>query len=398
MYEITKEIIKNRRKEMIEYGYTENTVIRYYQPVWYKALRALNMNNTDIQNAINRFVDEYTKNKPNATQAVVYKAVSILIFGNIESELHTVKYTQFHKRFNSSNEYFQKIHNEFRHFYVHELLNKESTFNQFNTIMLDFYDYLETMNIDSVFDVDFMVITVWINNLNKTTTMTAKNIKVIRRFLTFLYEKGYHIQNISTFLTVRSKSSDAKFKSYWSREEIALLLHVTKKRSQRDYAIILIIARLGLRISDVINLKFENIDWKNNKLCFHQFKTHKYVEYPLLNEIGTAILGYIKKERPITECQHIFVRTRGKKSALAAPVGATIISKFLKETGLDFSDRKKGAHSLRHTLAKNLLDEGTPLDILSLILGHTNIQSTISYTTINTNKLGKLGRYIEYDL
>ena len=70
------------------------------------------------------------------------------------------------------------------------------------------------------------------------------------------------------------------------------------------------IARLGLRASDVANLRFENINWETNKISFYQVKTKKQIELPLLKDVGESIIEYMKYGRPTCNSDHIFVRHR----------------------------------------------------------------------------------------
>ena len=102
-----------------------------------------------------------------------------------------------------------------------------------------------------------------------------------------------------------------KIPTYLKEEEVENLLESIPKNTKveiRDYTIILIAARLGLRISDILNIKLKDIDWQNHKLNITQTKNKNLNILPLTNEIGWAIIDYIKKSRPKCNNEYLFVK------------------------------------------------------------------------------------------
>jgi len=147
---------------------------------------------------------------------------------------------------------------------------------------------------------------------------------------------------------------------------------------------ILLAARLGLRASDICGLKFSNIFWERNLISLTQKKTRNAIELPLLEEIGNAIIDYLKYGRPVSSQQFLFLKAYPPYKRLEEPTLHSIVSFYLKKAEIEnISIKKHGPHALRHSLAGLLLEKKTPLPIISEVLGHENTESTKSYLRID---------------
>ena len=144
---------------------------------------------------------------------------------------------------------------------------------------------------------------------------------------------------------------------------------------KRDYAIILLITRLGLRGVDVKRLEFADFDWPGNRLFVVQAKTGHRVQLPLLKEVGWAVIDYIRHGRPDCDCPQVFLRH-------TAPIGPfsdqdhlhQILVKHARVAHVPVSEKRRhGMHSLRHTLATRLMEGGTPVEQIADILGHQSV-------------------------
>ena len=158
---------------------------------------------------------------------------------------------------------------------------------------------------------------------------------------------------------------------------------------KRDYAILLMVTQLGLRDSDIQNLKFENLLWKECRIRLIQTKTKRHLELPLNEEIGCAIIDYLKYGRPKQDkSDYVFIRHR-------APYGKCgnyyhIMKSRLSKAGVPFDrDKSHGLHTLRHTLATRLLEQDIPVQTISEILGHARVDSTKAYLQIDIEGLRK---------
>lgn len=144
--------------------------------------------------------------------------------------------------------------------------------------------------------------------------------------------------------------------------------------------------RLGIRDCDIRNLKFENIDWTNGRLSFIQFKTGQPLELPLNDEIGSAIVDYLKYGRPHINLPYVFIRHVAPFDQFDSLY--SILQRYLRVAGISFEREKAhGLHSFRHTLASNMLSANVSLESISGVLGHKTVDSTNTYLAVNIEGL-----------
>ena len=186
----------------------------------------------------------------------------------------------------------------------------------------------------------------------------------------------------------------ARVPSVWDRGDVEKILDAIDRGNpcgKRDYAIILLIARLGLRSIDVKRLEFGDFDWPANRLSVVQAKTGHRVQLPLLKEVGWAVIDYIRHARPACEAPQVFVRH-------TAPIGPfsdqdhlhQVLVKHARVAHVPISEeRRHGMHSLRHTLATRLMEDGTPLEEIADILGQQSVRSTGVYLKSSLRLLAK---------
>jgi len=134
-----------------------------------------------------------------------------------------------------------------------------------------------------------------------------------KTYIQFLEDNSILMKNLSRSIPRIPKKRDRSFVKAFTKEETTLLLNsITNDNSKerRDYAMILLAARVGLRSSDIVNLKFNNINWETNQISIKQQKTNSPATLPLLKDVGEAIINYIKNGRPNVANQHIFIREK----------------------------------------------------------------------------------------
>lgn len=159
-------------------------------------------------------------------------------------------------------------------------------------------------------------------------------------------------------------------------------------KGKRDYAMILLSARLGLRASDVCQLKFSEMCWEKNLIVLTQKKTKRNIALPLLPEIGNAIIDYLKYARPISDSPYIFLQLGHRKERVNESSLYSMVRQYLKIAGIKNLENKKcGPHALRHSLAAALLEKKAPLPVISEVLGHESTESTKSYLRIDIKSL-----------
>jgi integrase len=149
----------------------------------------------------------------------------------------------------------------------------------------------------------------------------------------------------------------------------------------------LLIARLGLRAGDVTSLTFENIDWEGNRITLTQHKTGRPLILPLLEDVGTAVIDYLRFGRPNCVSPEIFIRHFPPVGPFVSKSLYNMVAGYIGKTGLLERGKKRGPHALRHSLASRLLEKNVPLPVISEILGHANTNTTSAYLAIDINKL-----------
>jgi integrase len=158
---------------------------------------------------------------------------------------------------------------------------------------------------------------------------------------------------------------------------------------KRDYAILLLAARLGMRSGDIRNLRLENLDWENATMEFVQEKTRAPQRLPLSEEVGTALIDYLRHGRPVTSNGEVFLGLIPPFSPFK-DVGSLhrIITMYRRRAGIGIpASLKGGMHALRHSLATRLLEAGTPLETISNVMGHVSPESTLAYVKASAETL-----------
>jgi integrase len=211
-----------------------------------------------------------------------------------------------------------------------------------------------------------------------------------RMFCRFLYEQKYIDRNVEYVIGRNNFPKREKLPSVYGADEIKQIEEAVSQSSavgKRDYAILLLATRLGLRSSDIAGLTFENLDWDRNIICLTQSKTKKVVELPLLTDVGDAVINYLKYGRPVSSLQQVFLSACAPYRSINRLVINGAVSRTIIASGVDITGRKFGPHAMRHTLASQLLRNGTSLPVISETLGHSDTQVTMNYLRIDINNL-----------
>jgi integrase len=159
-------------------------------------------------------------------------------------------------------------------------------------------------------------------------------------------------------------------------------------RGRRNYAILLLLARLGLRAGEVVSLNLEDIDWDNTRITVCG-KNGSWAQLPLPADVARAIAHYLRHDRPHCACRRVFIRDY---APLGGFEGSQSISKIvqcaLAKAGVESS--RKGAHLLRHSLATDMLRKGASLDEIGEVLRHKSPDSTAIYAKVDLGSLQAL--------
>lgn len=162
-------------------------------------------------------------------------------------------------------------------------------------------------------------------------------------------------------------------------------------RGLRDYALLILLTTYGLRATELVRLRLEDIDWKYEVLRVRHWKTGTSSELPLVREAGEAVLRYLKKARPQSTHREVLLRMRAPYRPFATGSSvASMIHGRLRALGIK-PESRRGTNALRHAVAVNLLRSTVPLKIIGDILGHTSPRSTGAYLKLATDDLRPVG-------
>jgi integrase len=157
---------------------------------------------------------------------------------------------------------------------------------------------------------------------------------------------------------------------------------------RRDYAVLVLAARYGLRPCDIRQLALDQIDWREARIDLRQVKTGRPLILPLLPDVADALSAYLLDGRPVSTNRTIFLRHCAPFEPFAAENNlATIMREALRRAGLADRQGRRGLYLFRHTLATRLLAAGHPLKAIADVLGHASTQTTYGYTRVEVDGL-----------
>jgi site-specific recombinase XerD len=274
--------------------------------------------------------------------------------------------------------------------HLHTLRKSSITIKNYELYLNRFLVYLNRSGVFTPNEIRERHILGFISTSENNKVNVVSNLRVLFRFWA-----ENHITNVDF--------SEDILKNYkWvKREKIPSFFPVNDVRTieksvdrcsgvgKRNYAMLLLASRLGLRASDIAQLKFSNLDWDTNEIRLKQFKTGNPISLPLLCEVGNAIIDYLKYGRFKSESQHVFISSRAPYIPATKSVVCSAIQQIISKSKVNTEGRHHGAHSLRHSLATCLLKNEVPIPIISETLGHAKTDTTMAYLRIDLSSLTK---------
>lgn len=263
--------------------------------------------------------------------------------------------------------------------------NAEATVVAKDNAVSRFLGYLEEVGVEDLAALgvrDLSGFFVRQRGLRRKTIATMRSC--LADFLAFLAAAGKTPQGLADRLPRHRHVRHESEPHLWTAEEVRRLLAVIDRASatgKRDYAMILATARLGLRICDLRQLELGDLDWRAKQITIVQQKTGRPLSLPLLDDVGWAIIDYIKGGRPETACQKVFVKHRHPFDTFGcASSVASRLSRHATRAGIEFGPNEVcGMHSLRGALAVAMIGAGAPMPVVSAVLGHASSDTTQAY-------------------
>jgi len=226
---------------------------------------------------------------------------------------------------------------------------------------------------------------------NLSPGSVRNTLSYLKKFYEFLQENRVISFNYAGFLNTSVRRPE-KIQPAATHEEVeAVLAQINRAMpiGRRDYAMILLGARLGLRADDIVRMKLEDVDLQAGHIKILQQKTKKVLLLPLPSDAGNALKEYIMYVRPKSDFTQVFLRAQAPFQPLKAgsAVGYTY-AKYQKKAGIERQPFDgKGFHSLRRMMGKELTIAGVPVTTTAQILGHSNLDTVKQYIALDTMHL-----------
>jgi site-specific recombinase XerD len=383
------DVIDRASQHLREYHQLSEKTIKKHTDNWYCLLDFVeNQGLTFAQGSIcEQFIDHHLKDKEalfDSKRILLYSVKLLQEYIRSGKILSTKETLDFHGEIGGlMNEYIMEKTSEHL---------RKSSINTYQLQLSRFLCYLSDNGVCHIPDIRVEHVLLYIRQLSpeyKSNLYIAASI--IKRFLKWLFDRKLSTVNLSIRIPSGQYVRQSELPAVYTREEIERLLEHGVDRGnstgKRNFLILLLAARLGLRSSDICNLKFENILWEKNVLLIEQVKTGRTLELPLLADVGNAIIDYLRYGRPKSEESYVILTSNPSHCKMATPAIFYIVTSAFKRAGVNISDKKHGAHALRHSLAARMLEGQTTLPVISEVLGHEKTDSTMYYLRIDINSL-----------
>lgn len=214
----------------------------------------------------------------------------------------------------------------------------------------------------------------------------------LRMFLRFLITEGKCSDGLDGAIPVLAHWRLSSLPQYLQPEEVQRIIDSCDLNStvgKRNRAILLLLARLGLRAGDIVDLSLSDIDWEAAWI-YVSGKGHCQDRLPLTQEVGNGIVDYLQDGRPRTDTDVVFVRARAPFRAFGSHCAiSVIVAQAMRRAGIT-CPRRGAAHVLRHSVATSMLRKGFSLQDIAAILRHRSIETTEIYAKVDTTTLKQI--------
>ena len=270
--------------------------------------------------------------------------------------------------------------------------NSDATKNLRLNHLKSFYKFLSSQGIRGIHEITTQIISDYVVSLQAYSPVYIKHLLgTLRHYFRFLKNTELAECDWSNAVPRVIVPANRNVPALWEKSEVELLLKSIDRGNptgKRNYAIILFVASLGLRVSDVSALKLENLKWERSELDLIQQKTRKRIIQPLPADVGWALIDYIRFGRPEVDEPFVFLTTKAPYIQLTTWAIDNMLSRQMRICGIKKrSNTSQGMHSLRHALARRLLENGTPLSTIAEVMGHATYSSSAPYLKVDIEGL-----------
>ncbi|WP_280554664.1 site-specific integrase [Halomonas sp. 25-S5] len=214
----------------------------------------------------------------------------------------------------------------------------------------------------------------------------------LRAFLRYLYHSGSNLLPLAGCVPSIRRWKLSSLPTYLSVVQVQAVLDAcdrTAASGRRDFAILMMLAKVGLRANEVATLTLDDIDWRSGTMLIRA-KNRQQTRMPMPPDVGAAVVAYLRDDRPASTCRRLFLRTLAPHAGFASGCAITMIARAaLKRAGIS-GFAHHGAHIFRHSLATELLRCGATLSQIGQLLRHKSHDTTRIYAKVDVEALRTL--------
>lgn len=387
-------IIEKARKTVQGFGYKQST-IRHYERYWKNLSSYFAANECEMfsEKVVDQFMidlkQQLDSGKIGKSKYKLARRAAYLVKECFANENPIWKRVQYRVQ-NIKEPVFLRLYNN----YACQLRieqKSDGTIRTYGNIIKQFLEYLELKGFQEISKVAPQDVSAFIPYIsNRYPKGLHVLLPALRSFLRYLETEKLASSHLVWAVPLNSQRKTPTV-SIVTNEEVQEILNnvqTDNPNGKRDYAILLLAARTGLRSGDISNLRLCDIKWKSSTIELTQEKTEKALVLPLLTDVGNAIADYIMNERPQSDSHYVFLRHFAPYIKISSAVCYNISSRSMDRSGIHQGEgERKGLHCFRHSVATRLLENETPLSIISSILGHKSKNSTKIYLSTNLKNL-----------
>jgi site-specific recombinase XerD len=214
----------------------------------------------------------------------------------------------------------------------------------------------------------------------------------LRAFLRYLHHRGLNPLALAGCVPSIRRWKLASLPTYLSVAQVKKVLDGCDRTTvlgRRDYAILMMLAKLGLRADEVVTLTLDDIDWRSGEMLVRA-KGRQRARMPMPPDVGAAVVAYLRDGRPTSSCRRLFLRTLAPHVGFASGCAITMIAKTALERAGVRGYAHHGAHIFRHSLATELLRSGATLSEIGQLLRHESHDTTRIYAKVDIEALRTL--------
>jgi integrase len=227
----------------------------------------------------------------------------------------------------------------------------------------------------------------------KPTTRLTYGVS-LRSFLRWAYQEGLLPTDLRAAVIVARHMRHTGLRDVLSEEELTRVVTAVDRSSaigRRDYAVLLMAARYGMRPSDIRQLRLDHVQWRASVIAIRQAKTGGPLVLPLLPDVREALIAYLRNGRPAAQAREIFIRHRAPFEPFVATNNlAAIMRTALGRVALAQRPGRRGLYLFRHSLATRLLTAECSIKTIGDVLGHVSTDTTMEYANVDLQALRKV--------